>query len=622
MPAVSTVSASREVLAPSDVSHSAEPRWGKLAGAAVVMVVTVATFLPTLGNGFVSWDDATNFLNNTNYRGLHWANLRWMFTSVHLGHYIPVTWLTLGLDYVLWGMNPKGYHLTALLLHATNAILFYLLAGRLLKLGLAPGREGALAGVWLGAAVAALIFAVHPLRVESVAWVTERRDLVCGLFTLLAAHGYLTAWSRGDRERLHSGWYWATVLLFVLALLSKSIVVGLPLVLLVLDFYPLRRLSRNTPGRAACLARLVREKAPFLALSAALTLAMLVHGARHHLLTSLETLGIVERLGVSGYGLAFYLWKTLLPWPLSPFYELHHPIRFLSAKYLGSAVGVLAVTLGFLMARRRYPAGLAAWVAYVVLLLPVIGIVHNGEQSVADRYSYLPCLGWALLAGAGVSWCWRRRRSTVPARVARLVLTLSATVVFALAGLSGLQIRVWHDSETLWRQVLAVDPESAFGHYYLAQLVASKGRFVEARAEFERAVELAPDRLPKAKATFCALLGTELQRAGDLAGAERNYRAALAYWSDQVVALNNLGGIQALRGQRQEALDSFRHVLRVKPGMDGACSNLRALATSLGVTPPELESCPRPGDRNQTQSGREIFPSPAHSPIGFLTSRS
>src|SRR5882724_7299237 len=193
-----------------------------------VVIVTVFTFLSVLRNDFVSWDDVDNFLKNPHYRGLGWANIRWMFTTAHLGHYIPVTWLTLGLDYVLRGMNPWGYHLTSILLHAANALLFYLLAYRVLDLGFAPpspdpthslagtedpdvGQRRGPGGLVLGAVAAALLFSVHPLRVESVAWITERRDLLAGLFSILAVLAYLRAFRRGALSRLEAGWYWTSV---------------------------------------------------------------------------------------------------------------------------------------------------------------------------------------------------------------------------------------------------------------------------------------------------------------------------------------------------------------------------------------------------------------------------
>jgi len=213
-------------------------RWTSRLVSVLIAVVTFAAFLPTLQNQFVAWDDGKNLLNNYHYRGLGWTQLRWMWTT-HRGHYIPLTWMTFGLDYLLWGMNPVGYHLTNLLLHVANAVVFFFVVRRLLTRALSSPSERGYA-LAVSAGVAALVFAIHPLRVESVAWATERRDVLSGLLYLLTILVYLRASERGERGR---GWYWGAVAVFVLALLSKSMVVNLPVVLLILDVYPLRRLG-------------------------------------------------------------------------------------------------------------------------------------------------------------------------------------------------------------------------------------------------------------------------------------------------------------------------------------------------------------------------------------------
>ena len=192
-------------------------RWVPRLIPVLIVLVTVAAFLPTLHNQFVNWDDEENFLDNPHYRGLGWTHLRWMWTT-HLGHYIPLTWMTLGLDYLLWGMNPLGYHLTNLLLHAANAVVFFFVVRRILTLALLGASERGLA-LAVSAGFAALVFAIHPLRVESVAWATERRDVLSGLFYLLTILVYLRASERGERGR---GWYWGAVALFACALLSKQ----------------------------------------------------------------------------------------------------------------------------------------------------------------------------------------------------------------------------------------------------------------------------------------------------------------------------------------------------------------------------------------------------------------
>src|SRR5712691_10045002 len=307
--------AQRELHEP--VSQALTRRWVHWLVPALIALVTFAAFLPTLQNQFVSWDDTDNFLDNPHYRGLAWTHLRWMWTT-HRGHYIPLTWMTLGLDYLLWGMNPFGYHLTSLLLHAANAVVFFFVVHRILTLALpSPSERGhALA---LSAGFAALVFAIHPLRVESVAWVTERRDVLSGLFYLLTILMYLWACERGARGR---GWYWLSVAAFVCALLSKSMVVNLPVVLLILDVYPLRRLGGAVGWWSEPARRIYVEKIPFVLLAAAASAIAVIAQSSVHAAASLAQLSVPGRLAVAAYGLGFYPRKMVVPVKLSPLYEL------------------------------------------------------------------------------------------------------------------------------------------------------------------------------------------------------------------------------------------------------------------------------------------------------------
>jgi protein O-mannosyl-transferase len=479
------------------------PRW---LPPGVVVVVTLAAFLPTLGNGFASWDDALNFLDNPHYRGLGPAQLRWMFTTFHAGHYIPLTWLSLGLDYLLWGLHPGGYHLSSLLLHAATALGFYFLALRLLRLALPPATTPA-ALRW-GAALAALLFAIHPLRVESVASATERRDVLSGLFYVLALLCYVKAFDRAPAAaapRLHPRWYVLTLAAFAAALLSKSIVVTLPVTLLVLDVYPLRRLGGPAGWRTP---RPWLEKLPFFALSAAAAavafLALLPLGNAR----SVADMGLEIRALLAVYGLAFYLFKTVLPLDLSPLYPVFVTITWWHFAVV-AGMALVAVTM-----RRRWPAFTAVCLVYAITLGPVLGFFHNGPQAVADRYSYLACLGWALLVGAAAGHTW------AGARVVRVVI---CGAVFALALLTWQQSSVWRSAVTLWSHAASLGSGGRAAHAGLAEALEAAGRPGEAIPHYVEAM-----RRSAKKASWHVRLGRLYARVGDDPAAVRHFSEALA----------------------------------------------------------------------------------------------
>src|SRR5881409_489176 len=315
----------------------------------LIAVVTFAAFLPALHNQFVNWDDDKNFLENPHYRGLGWTQLSWMWTT-HMGHYIPLTWMTFGLDYLLWGMNPRGYHLTNLLLHAANAVVFFFITRRLLTRALPSASERGHA-LTVSAAFSALVFAIHPLRVESVAWATERRDVLSGLFYLLTLLSYLRACERGARGRRS---YWLSVALFACALLSKSMAVSLPVVLLILEVYPLRRLGGAMGWSSEPALRVYLEKIPFVLLAAAASAIALLAQLSSRAMVSVAHLSALDRLVVSAYGLSFYLWKTVVPLNLSPLYMLPQTVNPAATPFIVSYGGVLAVTAIALALRRRW----------------------------------------------------------------------------------------------------------------------------------------------------------------------------------------------------------------------------------------------------------------------------
>ncbi|MDE2143927.1 MAG: hypothetical protein KGJ84_16075 [Elusimicrobia bacterium] len=446
---------------------SSPPRW---LFPALIAVATALAFRTALSARFLTWDDLDNFVLNDNYRGLGWTNLKWMFTAIHMGVYIPLTWLSCAFDYELWGMNAAGYHLTNLVLHALNAVLVFRIAAALYDGEFAAERS------WLtdfSAAGAALLFALHPLRVESVAWVTERRDVLSGFFFLAAVRFHL----QGRRK--------AAVGAFGFSLLSKATGVSLPALLLVLDFYRAPRMDRR-----AWVATL-REKIPFLLLSVPFAVVALLGQAEKGAAKSWSAFGLTERLAVSSRSALFYLYRTAWPFHLSPLYRLP-PFEKLNLWPFPAYVVLtaLATVLAVLRARKQ-PALASAWFWYLLALFPLSGFFQSGGQLAADRYSYIPCLSWAVFAGGLLREIFRRRTDV------RLRVGAGAALVVLIAGLGFLadrQTRVWRDSVSFWSYVVSEDPGSPAARNNLGATLAQRGDLKDAVKEFRETLRLDPGR--------------------------------------------------------------------------------------------------------------------------------
>ena len=534
-------------------------RPGRLLLPLLVFLITGTVFLPALRGDFLNWDDSVNFVANPYYRGLGWAQIKWMLTATLMGHYIPVTWLSLGLNYALGGMNPWGYHLGNLILHAANATLVYLIARRLLAAARGGGSQsGHATGPVVGAgAFAALVWGVHPLRVESVAWITERRDVLCGLFFLLAALAYLKGLERGGD--LRPAWQALSLAAFVSALLSKAAAMPLPAVLLLLDVYPLRR-------RSAGWNRLVIEKLPYAALAAATAVVALIALPRGAAVTSYDSYGVVARVGMVAYSLMFYPIKFLLPIRLSPMYELPARVDLASWPFLPALLGVAGVTAALVLGRARWPGGLAAWTYSALMVLPVSGVVHAGSQLVNDRYSYLSGIGFAVLAGAGVLGVLRlRERGRVSTTTVSALAGGAALIVLTLGLAAWTQAPVWHDSETLWRWAVEMDPACSLCHGNLGSAITSTelglARLDEAEAHLRRAIELRPDNpIPHFN------LGTLLSVRTRYGEAEAALRKYLELLPDSPSGLGRLGLLYLLQGRLENAVPLLERARRLPPG--------------------------------------------------------
>lgn len=513
----------------------------------LVGLLTLLVFLPSIGNDFVNWDDDRNFLENPYYRGLGSRQIAWAFQAFVLGHYHPLTWLSSSLDYVLWGMNPAGYHFTNVVLHAITAVLVFWLFVELLKKAL--NRESSQQLVW-AAAAGALAFSLHPLRVESVAWASERRDVLCGVFYA----GTLLLYVRGKVK-------WALAA-FVGALLSKILAVTLPVVLLLIDFYPLRRrLNGSTLSRTL----------PFFALAAVAGFYAMTR-TTGSIGSATADLGMYPdlRIGLSLYGLAFYLVKTLIPISLYPQYVYSLEPQIADLRIVGAAVFVLAVTALAIWQWRARPWIAAVWGAYVVTLLPVLSLLRlDRQQVVADHHTYLAMLGVAcLVAGVGLLQYEKRGKS---------ILLLAAVTLTVLAGLTISQIGHWSDSRTLWSRTVEGQPLSIVAHNNLGRALLKEGDTAAALQLFERAVELEPQY---AQAQYN--LGSLQMQQGSLAAAEASLRAAVEREPRLAQAQNALGNCLLRQERVAEAVPHYEAALEATPDYADAHYNFGVALEYLG----------------------------------------
>jgi hypothetical protein len=459
--------------------------------ALLVGVVVAVVFLPSLRNGLVNLDDDLYVYRAGEACESATGCIVQAFASFHpSGNWHPLTTLSHGLDRFLWGVQPFGHHLTSVVLHAINA-------GLLVLFGCAIARARAVVTgghrtcTW-GAVASALLWGLHPLRVESVAWVSERKDLLCGLFFLLACRSYLDYAMQADVNTSLGAFrqrgYRRALVFALLALLCKPMAVSLPFVLCVLDGYPAGRSWR------ARWRRLAIEKVPFLALACGAALLTMLAQRSIGAFRALADVPFTTRVLVALRSTALYLGKTVWPSALAPLSTYPTRAALLSWGTLAAVVVLAAlVTVAFKRAGRA-PGVLAATVAYLVMLAPVLGIVQVGPQAMADRYTYLPTIPLALLVGAAVHRGASRLRARILGRGSLVVAVGLVAGVFAW--LSIRQISVWRDSGTLWSHVIRLEPRNMEAYNSRAAYFAEQGQLGKALADYDRALNLVPAVAP------------------------------------------------------------------------------------------------------------------------------
>jgi tetratricopeptide (TPR) repeat protein len=557
------------VTAPGSLSR----RDGLAVGAALAILV-LAVYGRTAAFPFVSYDDDVFLYRNPAVSGgLSWASVRYALTAGNDAGWIPLTWLSRLLDVSLFGMDARGHHGVNVALHLASVLLCFRFLTE------ATGRR------WESAFAAAL-FAVHPLHVESVAWVTERKDVLSGLFWFLS----LTAYVRWTRSPSRGG-YALLLLFFALSLMSKPIAVTLPFVLLLLDFWPLGRLRLPSAGSALPAAdgeepwrgggaaegnglpwrRLLAEKAPLFALSAGISAAALFLQERAGAVSLDDFVPLWGRLGnaVLSYGL--YLWKTVWPARLAVHYP--HPETALPAGETVVSLLVLVVVTALAWRERgRRPWLLAGWLWFLGVLVPVIGLVQAGAQAMADRCVYLPSTGLYAAVAWGASEAVRRFRIGPRATAAAAALLLAA-----LASRAYVQAGYWGDSETLFRRALALTERNWVVRTNLASLLAREGRNEEAAAEYREVLRLRPGWAKAEYALYSAL--TRLGRDGE---AREHFEAAVRRTVLDPESIRGIALSLAGQGRAEEAEAFLRRALSVRPDFPDAHYDLAVTLGRLG----------------------------------------
>ncbi len=556
--------------------------------SATALLITLWVYWPCLDYGFLAWDDYENIVNNANYRGLGPSHLWWMFNTLHMGPYQPLSWVSFGVDYCIWGMDPRGYHLTNVVVHAVNAALVVWVTGAVFhawrrRVGraepssraedTAPSRHWAVA---VGGLAAGLIWAVHPQRVESVAWVTERRDVMCGLFYLLCVWCYLRGHDTDRAERARTRWQWAAIVCGLLAVLSKGTAVSLPVVLLALDVYLLGRLTGpvaswwRRPQRSVVLEKANYALFSLLGIGVGFIGQWLGGGIR-----TLDQVGLVDRLALVAHAIVFYLAKLVAPVGLSPMYARPVPLDWISWRFLGSGLVVAAITALVVLLRRRWPVALVAWSCYVAMLLPVSGLVTIGHELVADRYSYLPTLAMAVTLGGLMTWAWHRLRWGV-AR-AGLGLAAAAAVAGLVVGARTL-IPIWRDDIALWEHAVAVNPDTPRAQTNLGGVYSIAGRHEDALVPLSWAIELdATSYKPRLS------LGIALRALGRYEQAADAFAGAIDLKPNDVKARKLHAEALMYLGRIQEAVDELKRALDLAP----SDKSLRAYLMDIEARQPQ-----------------------------------
>jgi len=544
-------------------------RWNVILLCLGLLASVVITYFPVLNNDFIFYDDPGYVLENPHVQsGLTWENFKWALVSTEGGNWHPMTWLSHMLDWQFFGLNPRGHHLTNLLLHAANTMLVFLVL------------EGMTGAVWRSFFVAA-IFGLHPLHVESVAWVSERKGLLCTAFSLLSLLCYSSYARQASNQQnpaakpgfrslvpvsLGMTRYWFALLLYALGLMSKPMLVTFPFVLLLLDYWPLNRFRGNNSLKLAV------EKVPFFVLAAAVCIITVPAQRMAGGVRTMTTFPLTVRLENALVSYCRYLGKFFWPENLPFFYP--HPGHWPLAEVLGAGLLLLVVFLAAWLTRRNHPYFLMGWCWYVGVLVPMIGLVQVGFQSIANRYTYVPLIGICICLAWGAYTLTQRWRYQF-----QVLLLLAAAAIAICIPVTRVQIGYWKNSEILFEYASVVIKNNWVAHGRLGLVLSKEGRLDDAIREYREALRLKPD-----DADTHYDLGNALCRKQLWDEAISQYREDLKLNPDDAGGHNNLGVALFHKGNLNEAVSEFQETLRLKPDYADARRNLAAALRALNAS--------------------------------------
>jgi len=539
-----------------DVHAGVDPRLSTIISV-LLIVGTFAVYSQVLRHEYIRLDDRAYVTENPKVlAGLSAEGVAWAFTTTHASNWHPLTWLSHMLDCQLFGTDAGWHHLTNLLLHCAAVWLLFVVLNRMTL------------SIWASAFAAAL-FAVHPLHVESVAWIAERKDVLSTFFGFLTLLAYVRY-----TERPVAGRYWLVAILLALGLMAKPMLVTWPCVMLLLDYWPLGRFERTKCEQGGALQtwwRLIREKLPLIALAAASSVMTILAQKRGGAVASSALISLDARLSNALIAYVCYLGKAVWPAGLAVYYP--HSYQAAPGLHVAGAVLLLAaVTAVAIQVRRTRPYLIVGWLWYLGTLVPVIGLVQVGSQAMADRYTYVPLVGIFVMIAWGIGDSGRRTR------VRRVILGgVGSACIGASMIVTWLQVGYWRDSVTLFEHALKVTSDNAPAHVFLAQTLYAQGRHEEAIAHYTEAARLQPNELGTVYN-----LGLALYLDGRMEKAIGRFTHVLRIKSDHAAAHFYLGSSFARTGRFAEAIAHSKAALRVDPRLKGAHYDLGIALAGAG----------------------------------------